>query len=103
MAREELKQTLLQLQSQLQGDTHGAASTLDPETLALLQQVSNDVTGLLNSADVETDPELPPEFQSDRDSVLDDLLGVTKQFEESHPKLAELIGQMATALSRIGI
>ncbi len=103
MGREELKQTLLQLQSQLQGDAQEASTSLDPETRALLQQVSNDVSGLLQASDTETAPVLPPEFQNDRDSVLDDLLGVTKQFEESHPKLAELIGQMASALSRIGI
>jgi len=91
MEREELKQTLQQLHQQLQ-----SGEPVDPQLAALLQQVSQEVILLAST----TSP-LPADMQ--KESLLDRMLGLTQEFEETHPLLAEAIGRVATAFSRIGI
>lgn len=90
MDLETLKNSLRELHGELQ-----SGARLDPETAALVRQLAADVSQLTVQ---------PTETQAaERQGVLDRLLSVTEEFEESHPQLAELIGKVATALSRIGI
>lgn len=90
MDREELKSTLGQLHEQLQ-----SGKPIDPEVALLLNQIASEVNLLSASEPAVTSPQ--------KESLLDQLMGFTKDFEESHPELAETIGRVATALSRIGI
>lgn len=99
MEREQLNQTLKQVQQQLHEEPSGNSVGLDAETRKLLEQLMVQVSGILSTTQ-ETDTNVArPEQQT----VLDNLLSFTEEFEESHPQLAATIGQMATALSRIGI
>ena len=96
MEREELKTTLNQLHEELQQGTQ-----IDSETQALLGQVSEDIQRVLSHSEShEADPFPAP---AQKKTLLDQLLGLTEEFEDSHPQLAEAIGRVATALSRIGI
>lgn len=94
MEREKLKQTLAELHNEL----GQSVDDLDEETKGLLQQLSGDIQRLTVPETVESDP---PAVE--QQGMLDQLLNLTEEFEESHPKLAEAIGRVATALSRIGI
>jgi hypothetical protein len=98
MERDQLKDTLRQLHQQLQ-----SGEVLDPETQALLEQLSADVDNLAgrtagNAGLAATEP-----VQAEKQTLLDRLLSLTDDFEDSHPQLAEAIGRVASALSRIGI
>ncbi|WP_437226119.1 DUF4404 family protein [Planctomicrobium sp. SH661] len=97
MEREELKATLLQLHQQLQ-----SGEPVDPEIAVLVKQLSQDVNQWAAPAPATTSTPAT-EHQNRKQSLLDSLLGLTKQFEETHPELADAIGRVATALSRIGI
>ncbi|WP_437194068.1 DUF4404 family protein [Planctomicrobium sp. SH527] len=90
-----LKETLAQLKSHLQKE-----ESVDPESQILLEQISTDLNSFLNS---QSDAKLLSNIADERDTFLDDLLDLTSRFEETHPKLAAAIGQVASALSRIGI
>ncbi len=95
MEHEHLKETLEQLNRHLQKE-----DTVDPESQALLEQLSTNLNSFLDS---QSDAKLLSTIADERDTFLDDLLDLTSRFEESHPKLAAAIGQVASALSRIGI
>jgi hypothetical protein len=92
MDREELKSTLGQLHEQLQ-----SGEPIDPEVALLLRRIADDVN-LLSTSTSESAETAPQ-----KESLLDQLMGFTRDFEESHPELAETIGRVASALSRIGI
>jgi hypothetical protein len=96
--QEQLKATLRQLHQQLQG-----GEAIDPELQALLQQLSDDVASLTQPADAASLEQAAIPLEERRQSALDRLLGLTSEFEESHPQLAAAIGNVAAALSRIGI
>lgn len=98
MEREQLKQRLGELHQELQ-----SGSLDDPEVQELLQQLAGDIDGLLQrTAEPDEEPtETSP--ADERQTLLDRLLGLTEEFEDSHPQLAEVIGRVASALSRIGI
>ena len=98
MSQEQVHHSLRELHEQLQG-----GKPVDPETLALLQQLSQDVDALTLRATGEVPTDEPPPQPEEKDSLLDRLLSLTEEFEESHPQLAESIGRVASALSRIGI
>jgi len=94
---EELKATLQQLREQIQ-----SGQPIDPQLATLLQQLSADVNQLTLS-EVESVSPLAADGLSEKQTLMDRMLGLTEEFEETHPQLAEAIGRVATALSRIGI
>ncbi|QDT33312.1 DUF4404 family protein [Thalassoglobus polymorphus] len=98
MEREQLKQTLSELHQELAE----SPDLVDTETKALIQQLATDIQLVCTSDSVEPGEKSEP-VQIEKEGVLDQLLSLTDEFEESYPKLAEAIGRVATALSRIGI
>ena len=98
MERHNLKETLTELHQELAA----APTAVDGETKALLQQLATDIDRICDVPEptVDADATVAPE---EKEGVLDQLLSLTEEFEESHPKLADVIGRIATALSRIGI
>ncbi len=98
MEREQLKETLSELHQEL-GES---PELVDDETKALIQQLAADIQLVCSPESTETE-DVNEQVQIEKEGVLDQLLGLTEEFEESHPKLAEVIGRVATALSRIGI
>ena len=97
MERQKLKETLTELHSELEASNE----PVDEETLALLRQVATDIDKVCLTESPVTE-EVPPVVE-EKEGMLDQLLSLTEEFEESHPKLAEVIGKVASALSRIGI
>ncbi|MEW4488392.1 DUF4404 family protein [Thalassoglobus sp. JC818] len=96
MERKRLIETLNELHQELAN----SREEVDPETQALLKQLSSDIDRIC-AAETEEQPE--PVSSSKQESMIDQLLGLTDEFEESHPRLAEIVGRVASALSRIGI
>ncbi|WP_417850755.1 DUF4404 family protein [Thalassoglobus sp.] len=98
MEREQLKETLSELHQELAK----SPELVDTETKALIQQLATDIQLVCTTETPEPDENGEP-VQIEKEGVLDQLLSLTDEFEESYPKLAEVIGRVATALSRIGI
>ncbi|TWT57570.1 hypothetical protein KOR42_09320 [Thalassoglobus neptunius] len=96
MERKQLIETLNELHQELAN----SQEDVDPETQALLKQLSSDIDRICVTESAEQ-PE--PVSSSKQESMIDQLLGLTDEFEESHPRLAEIVGRVASALSRIGI
>lgn len=94
MERQQLRELLQELHTQLQ-----TGAPVDPETATLLKTLAQDVDRAAATPSTAAAP-IPA---VDHQSLLDRMLSVTEDFEESHPQLAEIIGRMATTLSRIGI
>ncbi|MBT5019325.1 DUF4404 family protein [bacterium] len=97
MERQKLKETLTELHSELETSTE----PVDAETIALLRQVATDIDKVCLTESPAVEEESP--VVEEKEGMLDQLLSLTEEFEESHPKLAEVIGKVASALSRIGI
>ncbi len=93
-----LKDTLNELHQELSSGT-----PVDSETQALLVQVSADIQQFLAHQTTSAKDEVELATKPEKESLLDQTLSLTEEFEESHPKLAEIIGRIASALSRIGI
>ena len=64
---------------------------VDAESLKLLQDLQQDVQGLLDKAEVETP------------SVLARMQKAIERFEVDHPALTTLISELSTVLSNAGI
>ena len=98
MERQKLKETLAELHQELAA----SPDEIDDETKTLLKQLATDIDHVCveDSADSEEKSPVVPEK---KEGLLDQLLDLTKEFEESHPQLADVIGRVATAFSRIGI
>lgn len=94
--REQLKNRLGELHEQL---THGGE--VDPETRELLVQLAADIDSLLVRSRAGAEEDLPDE--GEKQSLVDRMMDMTSEFEESHPTLATTIGRIADALSNIGI
>lgn len=97
MEREHLKQRLEELHAQLR-----AGGEIDAETQGLLQQLADDIDALLLTVEAPQGDDQSSR-ESERQSLLDRLMAVGSEFEESHPTLAATIGRVANALSNIGI
>lgn len=95
MEAEKLKQTLAELHQELAQ----SPTLLNDETKRLLRQLALDIDEVCEAASDPIEGKLPVE----KEGILDQLLSLTEEFEESHPQLAEVIGRVASALSRIGI
>lgn len=96
MEREKLKTTLTELHAELAD----SQEPVDEETTALLQQLATDIDRICVK---ESDSPVEVKIEEHKEGLLDQLLNLTEEFEESHPRLADVIGRVATALSRIGI
>ena len=97
MEQEQLKTTLRELHAELVD-----GESVDEETAALLQQLAEDIDRLSHPpAAAEKEP--VQDSEQERQGILDRLLDLSEGFEESHPQLARAIGNVASALSRIGI
>lgn len=98
MEQEHLKESLQQLHQQLL-----SGESIDPEVQVLLKQLAVDVDALAARTFEEADRGEQATVQAEKQTLLDRMLDLTEEFEETHPRLADAIGRVATALSRIGI
>lgn len=73
---------------------HTRSADVDEESRELLRGVLQDARGL-----VEEDTDEAPEPHS----LLEQLREATRDFEETHPTLADAVGRVAAALSNLGI
>ena len=64
---------------------------VDAESIRLLQDLKQDVQGLLDKADVETP------------SILERMQRAMEQFEVDHPELTTLISEVSSILNNAGI
>ena len=99
MEREQLKQRLSELHQELSG-----SEPVDPELKSLLQQIAGDIDSLVDRSDSSGGEGEVGEIPADvKQGLIDRMLDVTTEFEESHPNLTTIIGRIADALSRFGI
>lgn len=98
MDQQKLKEILSELHLELSEN----GGPLDEETTSLLQQLAQDIEHVA-ALKKNDDAEQTVVVEHEKQGVLDQLLSLTDEFEESHPQLADIIGRIATALSRIGI
>ena len=89
MPDDSLKQTLTRLHAEL-----SRSEALDADTRALLEQVLQDIGSLLETSSQE--PHTP-------DSLVERLRQAAADFEDSHPALTAVVGEVADVLSRMGI
>ena len=89
MPQRRLAETLQQLHEEL-----SSSPSLDAETTALLRTVLDDIGALLRD---------DQEAGESTESLLHRLGDATRHFETSHPNLTQAVGQVADALSGMGI
>ena len=93
MPQENLKQTLQSLHEEL-----SAGAPVDPEVRAQLQQLVAEIEGVLQRS-----PAAHEAGGEEEETLLDRVTGVAAPFEETHPKLAAILGRIADGLSQLGI
>ena len=86
MPREALRQNLTKLHAEL-----ASAEELDEDVRALLRQVAGDIEEVLG------DQSASPHSLQNR------LEEATAKFEADHPRLANIIGELADTLSKLGV
>jgi len=89
MEKQRLLQTLEELRAELL-----LAKSVDPETMAQLEQLTKDIQHAVHQGKRSTEPEVEP-----ASSGLNDLL---LKFEAEHPQLSASIGRVADALAAMG-
>ena len=90
MERQELVDTLTQLQAEL-----SRTDQVDPQTLELLRKLTSDIVRLLDEEDSTR--------AADAEGVTSGLRDLLLKFEAEHPQLAIAVGKVADALAAIGI
>jgi hypothetical protein len=90
MEKQRLSQTLEQLRAEL-----SQAERVDPETLAELRRLTDDIQRKLADREELTSDEVEPASSGLKDQLL--------KFEAEHPQLAAAIGRVADALAAMGI
>jgi len=90
MDKQQLTETLRQLHDDLM-----QAEQLDPDTLKLLQTVTQDINRLLQQSETISTADVEP--------VSRGLNSLLLKYEAEHPKLASAIGNVADALANMGI
>jgi hypothetical protein len=90
MEKQRLLETLEELRVEL-----SQAEGVDPETLAALQQLTNDLQRKAQDRGKLSTSEVEPESSGLKDLVL--------RFEADHPQLAVAVGRVADALAAMGI
>jgi len=88
MERQQLIKTLEQLHDDLAG-----VEQVDPETLAKLQSLTDDIQRILDEQQ-ESGEEVEPVSNGLKDLLL--------RFEADHPQLANSVGRVADALAAMG-
>jgi hypothetical protein len=89
MEKQQLLQTLEQLHAEL-----SQAERVDPQTLAELETLTDDIRRALDTRDAKSPNEVEPV------SGLKDLL---LKYEAEHPQLSAAIGRVADALAAMGL
>ena len=90
MEKQRLIETLQQLHVELSSE-----KSVDPETLALMRTVTDDIDRLLDQREKE--------LQVDTAPVTSGLRNLVLKFEADHPELSISIGKVADALAAMGI
>jgi hypothetical protein len=90
MEKQQLLQTLEELRTEL-----SQAEGVDPETLAALQQLADDLQRKARARGQLSTREVEPASSGLKDLVL--------KFEADHPQLAVAVGRVADALAAMGI
>lgn len=90
MQRAELLAALQQLQDEL-----AQLDQIDPQTQAALSKVNEEVDRLLDPDD--------PTGADDVDTSSEGLRGYLLELEAEHPRVANLLGQLADGLANLGI
>jgi hypothetical protein len=88
---EKLRETLRDLEAELQ-----QVETLDPQSRELLATAAAEIHEALDKSQRE-DESLEPQSFTDR------LTSATQKFEESHPTLSRVVGNVIDALAQLGI
>ncbi len=98
MPRAELRKTLEELKTELLG-----TERLDAETRDLVAAVMGEMNDVLIRSDSGEDPSATPtEATGDDASVIQRVEHAVEHLEEEHPKVAVLLGNLVTALKRMG-
>jgi hypothetical protein len=92
METDDLKELLLRLHDELEG-----GPPVDASTRELLVSVLDDIRGVLEPPAAA--PEAPPPIE--HHSLADRLKDATRHLEETHPRLASAVEEMANALAAI--
>jgi hypothetical protein len=100
-AQQNLRSSLTALRDQLHSTSLPNAE-ISPEMRALLEGVMTDIDQVLRSKPSSTTPTSPAAAQKQK-SLVQRLTNAEKQFEETHPTLAGIVGSLLDALSRMGI
>ena len=90
MPQEQLKLTLRSLHEEL-----SSGAPVDPEVRAQLQQLVAEIEGVLRQSQ--------PGAPGTEETLLDRVTGLAAPFEETHPRLAAILGRIADGLSQLGI
>ena len=90
MSNDRLQATLRQLHDEL-----SQAESVNPETLARLRTVTDDIQRALDERNEESSSGVESEAESLKDLLL--------KFEADHPQLTNTIGRVADALAAMGI
>jgi hypothetical protein len=91
MERHELVEQLAQLHAEL-----ARTENPDPETLAQLRAITDDIERLVGDEEADVDAE-------EAEPITSGLRNLLIKFESDHPQLAVAIGKVADALAAIGI
>jgi len=92
MPQDQLKQTLQSLHKELSTGT-----PVDPELRAQLQQLASEIEAILRQS------QPAPPAVGGHQTLLDRVAGIAAPFEETHPRLAAILGRIADGLSQLGI
>lgn len=88
---EKLRETLRELETEL-----AQIDTLDPQSRALLESAAAEIHEALAKSEAENEA-LEPQSFTDR------LMAATQSFEDSHPTLSRVVGNVVNALAQLGI
>jgi hypothetical protein len=97
MPRQKLTETLSRLHEEL-----AAEPALNDETAALLRAILADIEKLL-AADQDEAAGAKTGAKPENETLVSRLADATADFENSHPRLTATVGQLADALSGMGI
>lgn len=100
-AQQNLRSSLTALREQLHSTTLPQAE-ISPEMRTLLEGLMTDIDQVLRSKPPGTTTPSPTAAQRQK-SLVQRLTSAEKQFEETHPTLAGIVGSLLDALSRMGI
>jgi hypothetical protein len=96
---EDLRATLRELEAELTG-----LETLDAESRELLETAAAEIQEALAKAEPAADSASDPNAASGASETwTDKLYGLASDFEQSHPTLSRLVGNVASALAQLGI